>query len=195
MPTQQITGTFPQGDTPGQGGTTNTVIFETSTAPVVRTPGGVRTSSLAVQPNLTEEWTVLGWNINVSLALIAPGSPRWGVVGDLWAGLLIDNQLHDAGGTAAPATQRPGGSSFPIDLSTFAKIFNGANDYVPSVVAVGIGAPGNLGLTFMLPTPQPVFSGTMLQFALILTPSILSNVGFAVLSASYSVIYQSGARA
>lgn len=157
------------------------------------TPGATRVDQLPFSPTLVEKWSVIGYSVRVRLGLsrtITDGQ-MWGRLGSLWAGLISDSSLK-------PAQY----ANFPIDLSTFVKVFDGAQDEIRWVTNPGsFTAPGNIpdntytliADTFMLPQPVEVRSGAQVQMCLVQTPSLLTvsagTMQFNVRDCTYSVIY------
>lgn len=156
------------------------------------TTGTTRLDQLPFSPNLTERWTIIGYSVRIRMGLLQNGAgPMWGRIGNLWAGLISDSPLASA--------QSP---NFPIDLSTFVQVFNGGQDTLrlvadPSTFAtpalINDAQYSLIAQTFMLPQPIQVRSGSQLQMALIMTPSMLTSLAgltrILVRSCSYSVLY------
>ncbi|HEX6461118.1 MAG TPA: hypothetical protein VF032_19535 [Thermoleophilaceae bacterium] len=171
--------------------------------------GAIRTEQIQIQPTLVEHWSIIGWSIRLDIGFLQAFGPVWGRLGNLWAGLLVDSALHNAGGAIAGGvgnnspTQQPGAVALPQDLSTFSKIWDGSTDAISQVGKAGnlfpgigisgrtLGAP--VGTTFMLPSPVDISPGTLLQMVLILTPS-LSAGGLMILiqNAGFTVLYDTG---
>lgn len=145
-------------------------------------------------PSFAAGWSILAFSLQVKIGLNTVNTPAgqgWGRLGALWAGLLTGSNV------AAPDDDlawKP--ASFPVDLSTFIKIWDGSTDGISSVVTNGPEADWTLiAGTFQLPFPLKVSPGTPLGFCLILTPSIVDNRRFIwVKSCQYSIIYQQEGR-
>lgn len=170
--------------------------------PPAWTAGVIRVVPVGVQPSLVQRWTVLGFSVQIRIAM--QFTPRnvfnsqplaaYGTFGKLYAGLLFDATTSNSGGMMN-GSQLPGGAYFPFDLSTFTVVWDGSEDSA-RVIAQGAGnAPDSsfslLAETFMFPSPVAIRSGSNMEMALVLTPSVLSpcDAGLIVRSCAYSVIY------
>lgn len=163
-----------------------------STALTAFTGGSTRLAQLPFQPNLTETWQVIGYSTRIRMGLAGQGAAlgqMWGRLGNLWAGLVTDSSLK-------PSFN----ANFPIDLSTFVKVFDGGQDDLRFVNSPASSSPPGaldytlLAGTFMLPQPIIVRSGSQVQMCLVLTPSMLTCSGAGLMNiivqdCSYSVLY------
>lgn len=170
---------------------TNSVYGDTIAGPTTGfTTGLTRVVPLQLQPTLVERWQIIGYSVRIrlGLAFFLPSGQIWGRLGQLWTGLVTDSSL-------TPANV----ATFPSDLSTFVKVWDGQNDDIREVNLneLNAGTANPLGYTliaqtFMLPQPIEIRSGSQIQMALVLTPSMITTLTAAelvILRASYSVIY------
>lgn len=198
------TGSFPRQDLKP----TNVVLYDGPVSNIAQfTAGGVRVANLNIQPTLVQKWAVIGWSIRmrIGLQLATPGTvtgqglATYGRLGDVWVGLVADASASNAGGVdVTPGIVKPGSASFPFDLSTFEKVFDGSSDPIRQPANLTIADQYQLiGVTYGLPSPIEVVSGTQLQMALVQTPTLAGPgmFGLIVYSCDFSVIYNDNTNA
>lgn len=128
-------------------------------------------TTVGAGPTASGHWDITGFSVSVKLGILqvvgVAGQQYWARPGNLWAGVLIDQSAPTSVGNYPPA-------SFPADLSTFTKIWDGSTDYagMPNGILDESGYT-NIPNLYILPFPKTVQPGTQLSFALIMTPSIL----------------------
>jgi hypothetical protein len=158
------------------------------------TTGATRVATINTSPTLSAHWSVLGWSARLLAAFIkidaaSTNVDAYGRWGTLKAGLGIDANLSNA---SKPVT--------PTDLSTFTEIWDPNTQDAP-VLSSGVSQDDTaylpIGETFMFPAPIKVNPGATLQFALILTPSLLgltpfnlTALGLQIRSADFTLLYQ-----
>lgn len=186
-----------------------------------RSLGCIRVVEIQDKPTLLETWQIIGWNLNIRLALTVGTLPVWGRIGDLWAGLLINTPFNDVGLTEfagawnAQVVQTPSVTKSPVqlpaNLSTFTKIWDGEADPIRILAGNNFQPQESecdlIATSFSLPLPISLRNADRIQFALIKMPSVFggavdTTVGpsqnasnelqFAVKSAAFSVQYDDG---
>jgi hypothetical protein len=206
--TQTITGEFPRGDWGSSFISFDTAVIydDIMQGAAGRSHGATRVARVDLQPTLMQHWRILGWSISAKLGLaISPALPVtagiWGTLGELWAGLASGANLADSGGMphgiafgTVPKTQ----VAFPPDMSTFAKIWDGAEERITLIsnALSGLEADARavqVGLTYMLPSPIEHTTGSQVQMVLALTKSVIGTISgpcsVLVRSATYTLIY------
>lgn len=198
--TDQLPGAFPKlGPGPAFGNVPYVMDVDNPTAGTIRDPGAIRVAPLTIQPNLTQRWVAIGWNVRARVAIAtSPTFQTYAKFGQLWTGLMVDSTLGNSGGIAG-LFPLSGGATFPGDFSNFDVLWGGNDDPLPvfdrNVLAPiasfpAVTAWGLLAKTFMFPSPIDIRSGSNMQMALVLTPSILGQfVTVKVLSCDFTVLY------
>lgn len=199
MSSQSIFGSFPVqqsniGNAPSF--VLSDTVFSIAANPGQRTKGATRVVEITNKPTLLEKWSIIGWTVQLRIGLIVGQLPVYGMIGDLWAGMLINNPQNNNGGVvvtnAVPlwqtrvealssnifATIPP--PSLPTDLSTFSKAFQGSSDFIallPGTATVDVSESDCtlIGTTYPFSLPISVRNADRLQFGLILTPSIIGG--------------------
>lgn len=181
----------------------NRVMFDASpsgwAAPAVtHTTGQIAVKHVVGAPTSAQGWTLVGWSISYVgvVQSTIEGSKPWARYGDLWGGVLVDSPLQ----SSSPAQAVPGTpiGVLPADLSTFAKLYSGADDpSFPMVDSVNGEYPAyTRGAEQILPQPIHVEAGGDVEMALILTPSLMQVQSGGALPliiiprASYTILYE-----
>lgn len=199
MSSQSLYGSFPVqqsnlGNVPGF--VLSDAVLSNGANPGQRTKGATRIVEITNKPTLLEKWSIIGWTVRLRIGLIIGQLPVYGTIGDLWAGMIINNPQNSDGGTLV--TNQPplwigrtealssnlfttiSPPSLPSDLSTFSKVWEGRTD--PIVPLPGTGTVDTtasdctlIGITYPFSLPIDVRNADRLQFGLILTPSLIGG--------------------
>lgn len=157
-----------------------------------KTTGFTAAVPLGYGPSQSEKWEILAFSVQVRLGVTLNATPAfqyWGKIGDLWAGILVDNPIPTPAGNSPPVWGPP---VLPADMSTFTPVWSGDQD-VAMITSLNADtesswtlALDNLQLTF----PLEMYTGAQLAFALTWTPSILDPcLAPGIKSCKYSVKY------
>lgn len=156
-----------------------------------RTDGFFAADPLVTSPTQVETWEITGFSVQVRLAAgisTLATVTYWARFGDIWAGVLKDFPLP--GHTPILPIWPP--ARFPPDLSTFIKIWDGAEDRI-AVTNANSSAPENysqISVSTVLPFPITVQPGSQLAFAVVMTPSILdAEISVFVSDITYAINY------
>lgn len=196
-----VTGSFPQDDNSSGAGLLSKLVFLDKPGGQFSsyTNGGVRVTQSTSHPTASQRWRISGWTVRLSFGAnwIARfgGVPAFASMGQIWAGIAVDGFAANSGGCDKVANPIGGFASFPVDLSTFALVWDGSSSPLPRIDTATGQAPGGgyqtIGFPYQIQTPLIVTPSSQIQMVLIITRSLMSAAmnAFAVQSCDYSIIY------
>lgn len=159
-----------------------------------RTSGATLTQTINTHPTQSGKWRILGWSGRVRVGITMGNNPlgsdyqMWAKFGTLVAGLAIDASMPNSASAVLPS-----------DLSTFTDIWDPNVDPGPIVGLTNLFPETDflpIGKTYIFPSPITIPVGAQLQFALILTPSLIgmtpavSLAGPILRAADFSLLYE-----
>ena len=158
-------------------------------------------AGVSSQPSLMAPWTVTGWSVRFLGQLVSfANAGGYGALGEVWGGLVLGSPTPTSPGPLQLPWASPMGP-FPNDLSTFTKVWDGAQsapfpraDGLSTQTATAGAPPRYSELTFPLPIPVTMQPGDQIGIGLWLTPALVFNTITQIRGASWSISYDDGVR-
>jgi hypothetical protein len=160
-------------------------------APSGWTSGATLIDPVPISPPLMQTWTLLAWGFTC-VGAISGISAGYGKLGSLWAGLLTEGEAPTVSPTNPALPFVSPMLAMPPDITTFEKVWDGANDPVFPADAIPVQAGGTRAVSQNLPQPIPITSGRPLAFGLWLTPSLSNSAVPVIYNAAFSLVYDDG---
>ena len=173
----------------GYSGADGVAIADTPTAISTYTAGAVALQAVPFQPDLMSRWQLLSWSLSYLGGLLYPNSTitAYGRLGAFWAGLVLGSHTN-------PISPNPWSNPvtpFPGDMSTFAKVWDGATD-PPFPAVTSPTPPAYDGYTNGFAQPLTIQPGDQLTLGLWLTPALVQNCQTLIKNVNYTIAYDDG---